>query len=101
MIELFDYLFESHRKSVSYILKKTGRPEIVMKVLKVADIEIAPDVSERVRGALLDVCGECGVTDSHLIEMIERECKTRSRPGERGFRARPHIWLDCGSETSD
>jgi hypothetical protein len=101
MIELFNYLFQSHRKSVSHILKETGRPEIVMKILKEIDTGAAPDMSERIRRALLDTCGECGVTDSQLVKMIDRECEVQRRPRQQGFKAKPHIWLDCRTETSD
>jgi len=101
MIELLNYLFQSHRKSVSYILKKTGRPEIVMKILKEIDIEVAPDMSEQVRGALLGIFRECGVTDSQLVKMVDRECEAQRRPRQQGFKAKPQIWLDCRTETSD
>jgi radical SAM superfamily enzyme YgiQ (UPF0313 family) len=97
MIELFNTLFQSYRKSVSYILKKTGDPEVVMKLLKETDIETTPDVSEGIRAALLDVCGESGVAHSQLAKMIDMECEAQRRTRQRGFKAKPNIWLDCGT----
>jgi hypothetical protein len=101
MIELFNFLFQSYRKSVSYILKETGGSEVVMKVLKETDIEITPDVSERMRVALLDICGECDVTDSQLVKMIHMECELQRRTKQQGFKAKPHIWLDCRAENGE
>ena len=72
-----------------------------MKILKEIDSEVAPDMSKRIREAFLGICGECGVTDSQLIKMIDRECEVQRRPRQQGFKAKPQIWLDCRTETSD
>jgi hypothetical protein len=72
-----------------------------MKALKEIDMGKAEDVSERIRETLLGIGGECGVTDSQLAKMIDTECETKRRSRQQGFKAKPHIWLDCRTETND
>jgi radical SAM superfamily enzyme YgiQ (UPF0313 family) len=93
-VEIFNCLFQSYRQSVSYILRKTRNPDVVMRILDRIEIPGAADILERVKGAVLDVCKAADVKDPYLIETIDREYRMEERPGQEPFKARPHIWLD-------
>jgi radical SAM superfamily enzyme YgiQ (UPF0313 family) len=100
-IELFNQLFRSHRRSVSYVLQKTGDPEVILEILRELDIPIAPDVSRAIETALMDVCQRLDVTDAHLVEIIGAESEKAGKRGRQTIKARPQIWLDCPTATSN
>jgi len=99
-IELFNYLFRSYRKSISYLLRAKRSPETILKLLRDSDISVTPGVSEKVKKALLEICGSSRLLDAHLVETLEIECRMQQRPRQQVFQARPEIWLACETETS-
>jgi radical SAM superfamily enzyme YgiQ (UPF0313 family) len=80
-VSLFNYLFSSYRKSVSYILEKTGTPDIIMEFL----VELgssAASVSrdnkfsaDEIKGFLLEHTGRKGILDPYLSGLIVVECE--------------------------
>lgn len=100
-IELFNYLFISHRKSISYILQKTGNPNVIMKFLRETDLPGASSSSEEIKDVLLDICNESNITDIHLVETMNVECEIQKKSKYRVFKAKPQIWLDCKTEESN
>lgn len=100
-IELLNYLFTSHRQSISYILKKSGNPNVIIKFLREADLPVTYDFSEKIRDMLLATCGENGITDVHLVETMNVEFEKQKKSKKRVFKARPQIWLDCKTENSN
>jgi radical SAM superfamily enzyme YgiQ (UPF0313 family) len=95
-IELFRYLFQAYRRSISYILEKMGSPEIILRILREMDIVVTADISEKVREKLLEISRETNLVDPHLLKTIEMESEMQRRPVQQVFQARPQIWLDCG-----
>lgn len=100
-IELFNYLFISHRKSISYILQKTGNPNVIMKFLRETNLPGASSSSEEIRDVLLDICNESNITDIHLVKTMNVECEIQKKSKYRVFKAKPQIWLDCKTEESN
>jgi radical SAM superfamily enzyme YgiQ (UPF0313 family) len=99
-IELFRYLFQAYRRSVSYILEKTGSPGIILRILREMDIEVGTDTSEKVKEKLVEISEETDLADPHLLETIEMEGEMQKRPAQQVFQARPQIWLDRGGKAS-
>ena len=98
-IELFSYMFQSYRKSISRILQGSGGREIVLNILRETDIAVAEGVAEEVRKVLLDDGGGGGVRDALLAETIDAECEMEKRRRRQSFKAKPQIWLDSAVET--
>jgi hypothetical protein len=94
-IELFNDLFLSYRTSISQILEKDGGPKIILQVLRETGIAGKRDLSEEIKGRLLDSCARNGVADVHLSNAIERDCEMRMKPRQQVFKAKPQVWLDC------
>jgi hypothetical protein len=73
MLRLFYYLMVSFRKSVSYMLEKTGTSEVFMKMLTEADI--SPNIenkfsSDDVKNLLLDHASKNDLLDMYLSKII-------------------------------
>lgn len=100
-IELFNYLFISYRQSVSYILQKTGNPNVIMKFLRETDVPVTSDSSEIIKDMLLSTCNENDIGDVHLVETMNVECEIQKKSKQQVFRAKPQIWLYCKSEESN
>jgi hypothetical protein len=100
-IESFNYLFQSYRRSVSYILQKTGNPEVILEILRDLDIPAAQAGPEAMETTLLKVCRRLDVTDAHLMETITAECERAGKLRRQTIKARPQIWLDCPTATSN
>jgi len=94
-IELFNYLFSSYRKSISYLLEKTGDPDTIIKSIKEVDVCMSHDVSDKMRDMLYDTCSDSGILDAYLVETINKEHKAQKTSNRTGFKARPLIWMDC------
>ena len=79
-VSLFNYLFSFYRKSVSYMLEKTG-PDIIMKLLTETDIpgclagpgnKFSPD---EIKKCLLIQAEKGGILDPDLTGLIIFECE--------------------------
>jgi hypothetical protein len=96
-IELFNHLFLSYRKSISYILTKHGGAKLILEVLREAGAAGMRSISEDIKEGLLDACARNGLADVYLSKALETECKIQRQPGQHVFKAKPQIWLDCRS----
>jgi hypothetical protein len=96
-IELFNHLFLSYRRSISYILRKQGCPKIILEVLREAGTPGTRRISGEIKERLLDACARNGLADVYLSKTLEMECQVQKQPGQQVFRAKPQIWLDCQS----
>ena len=86
----FNYLFSSYKKSVSYILEKTGTPETILRLLEETDL--GPDANNKfpphkTRDRLMENCKKKDIPDVRLSEIISRECDNQ--------KAKP--WQSTGS----
>jgi hypothetical protein len=92
-IELFNQLFLSYRKSISYILRKQGGPKIILQLLRDTDTRGSGGTSEEIKERLLDNCARNGMADVYLNRTMEMEYEMQQRPGQQVFKAKPQIWL--------
>lgn len=92
-IELFNQLFLSYRKSISYILRKPGGSKVILQLLRETDAQGSGDTPGEIKERLLDSCVRNGMTDVHLSTTMEMECEMRQQPGQQVFKAKPQIWL--------
>jgi radical SAM superfamily enzyme YgiQ (UPF0313 family) len=100
-IELLNYLFQSFRKSISYILKRSGSPEMMVRILREIDVPAGREHCEKMKKSLLEIFRKTNLIDSHLAEVLDGECLMQQRPRLQTFKARPQIWLDGSSGSSN
>ncbi|NIM16716.1 MAG: hypothetical protein GTO45_32400 [Candidatus Aminicenantes bacterium] len=75
-VRLLNHLFFSYRKSISYILAKTGSPHIIVSLLKEAQIDINDDNTfpqDEIKKILLSTFSKNNILDDVMIQLISYE----------------------------
>jgi radical SAM superfamily enzyme YgiQ (UPF0313 family) len=73
---LFNFLFSSYRKSVSYILQKTQSPAVIMEFLKEHDLQIDDENQfsrPEVKKLFTELCRKNNLLSLYLLKLIEYE----------------------------
>ncbi len=99
-IKLFNYLFSSYRKTISYILKKTGNADAVLKVIEAADSCRNKEglfISEVVKEKIIKICIDSSIMDSQIMQIVKEDLDG-SKAKSQSLKATPQIWLDFGHE---
>jgi radical SAM superfamily enzyme YgiQ (UPF0313 family) len=95
-VRMGHYLFTAYRKSVSYVLKKTGSPAVIISIIKGIDIPISQDntfPAEDIKEVLVGICEKMNVLDDFLFKLIIYEYK-QLKSDKRVITPTPQWYLD-------
>ncbi len=76
-MRLYNYMFYTYRKTVSYILKKTQSPDLIMSIAKTSDIQLTEDnvfPLDELKHLFLTACTKYDILDDTLVKLIPFEC---------------------------
>jgi hypothetical protein len=100
--KFFNYLLISYRKSISYMLEKTGTPGFIIKLLEESDISPNEDNKfspDEVKILLLECADKNGLTDMYLSKLIGFE-REKLDSGPRMSKPTTQLFLDFERERS-
>lgn len=99
-MRLLNYSFSSYTKSISYILEKTGTPDIIMEFLEGSEIPVTAGSifsPQLVRDALIEACKRKNILDLYLYKILWFEFE-KQKSISREPKAATHIYLDFARE---
>lgn len=106
-IKLFNFLFTSYRKTVTYILEKCGDTDSILSVIEDADSCMDGKglfVYEIVREKLIKVCIDNSIMNTQVLQIINMELE-KSKTKSQSLKATPQIWMDfeygCADQDED
>lgn len=82
-VKLFNYLFRIFRASISLMVGKTGKLDIVMDIIRDSDLQPLQGLRfypEELRDVLFEVCKRYRILDRRLIEAIDSEYDNQKNP---------------------
>lgn len=95
-IKLFNFLFASYRKTVTYILEKCGNADSILSVIE--DVGSCMNgeglfVYEIVREKLTKACIDNSIMNTQVLQIVNMELE-KSKTKSQSLKATPQIWMD-------